>query len=77
METDLFTPDGTGDDQEELGLEGKFVVSYIGTLGLAHGLQQWLKLQPQLQSAFPDIRFLFVGEGADKDRLILWFPNLN
>ena len=71
VETDLFTPDGIKDSvKSELGLEGKFVVSYIGTLGLAHGLQTVVQAATQLQSAFPDIRFLFVGEGADKDRLI-------
>ena len=71
VETDLFTPDGIKDSvKSELGFEGKFVVSYIGTLGLAHGLQTVVQAATRLQSAFPDIRFLFVGEGADKDRLI-------
>lgn len=70
VETDLFTPDVSGDDvKRELGLEGKFVVSYIGTLGLAHGLRAVMKAATELQSTFPDIQFLFVGEGADKDRL--------
>ena len=70
VETDLFTPDGIQDSvKSELGLEGKFVVSYIGTLGVAHGLQTVVQAAAQLQSALPDIRFLFVGEGADKDRL--------
>ncbi|HEY2918588.1 MAG TPA: glycosyltransferase family 4 protein [Candidatus Binatia bacterium] len=71
VETDLFSPDVSGDDvKRELGLEGKFVVSYIGTLGLAHGLQAVMKAASELQSTFPDIQFLFVGEGADKVRLI-------
>lgn len=71
VEIDLFTPDGMRDNvKRELGFEGKFLVSYIGTLGLAHGLQAVVKAATRLQSAFPDIRFLFVGEGADKDRLI-------
>jgi glycosyltransferase involved in cell wall biosynthesis len=71
VETDLFTPDVSGDDvKRELGLEAKFVVSYIGTLGLAHGLQAVMKAATKLQSTCPDIQFLFVGEGADKERLI-------
>jgi glycosyltransferase involved in cell wall biosynthesis len=70
VETDLFSPDVSGDEVKRgLGLEGKFVVSYIGTLGLAHGLQAVLKAATELQSTLPDIQFLFVGEGADKDRL--------
>jgi glycosyltransferase involved in cell wall biosynthesis len=71
VETDLFTPDVSGGDvKRELSLEGKFVVSYIGTLGLAHGLQAVMKAAAELHTTSPDIQFLFVGEGADKERLI-------
>jgi glycosyltransferase involved in cell wall biosynthesis len=78
VETELFTPDVSGDDvKRELGLEGKFVVSYIGTLGLAHGLQAVMKAATELQRTFPDIQFLFVGEGADKDRLTSLVSELN
>ena len=71
VETDVFTPDATGDEvRKDLGLEGKFLVSYIGTFGLAHGLHAIVKAAAQLQAGYPDIQFLFVGEGADKDRLI-------
>ena len=72
VETDLFTPEVSPDDdvKRELSLEDKFVVSYIGTLGLAHGLHAVIKTATVLQSTFPDIQFLFVGEGADKARLI-------
>jgi glycosyltransferase involved in cell wall biosynthesis len=78
VETDLFTPDVPGDEvKRELGLEGKFVVSYIGTLGLAHGLQAVMKAATELQRTFPDIQFLFVGEGADKDRLTSLVSELN
>jgi glycosyltransferase involved in cell wall biosynthesis len=70
VEIDLFTPNGVGDSvKSELGLEGKFVVSYIGTLGLAHGLKTVVQAAARLQNSFQEIRFLFVGEGADKDRL--------
>ena len=70
VETDLFTPDNADSAKSELGFENKFVASYIGTLGLAHGLQTVLQAASRLQDAFPEIRFLFVGEGADKDRLV-------
>ena len=70
VETDLFTAYVSGDEvKRELGLAGKFVVSYIGTLGLAHGLQAVLQAASELQSTLPKIHFLFVGEGADKERL--------
>jgi colanic acid biosynthesis glycosyl transferase WcaI len=71
VETDLFTPDGGGDAAKSaLGLQGRFVVSYIGTLGLAHGLSTVLQGAAQLQATLPEIVFLFVGEGADKERLV-------
>lgn len=70
VETDLFNPEGSNDAiKRELGLASKFVVSYVGTLGLAHGLEEIMKAAAELQSSFPDIQFLLVGEGAEKDRL--------
>jgi glycosyltransferase involved in cell wall biosynthesis len=71
VETDLFNPKAVGDDvKRELRLDGKFVVSYIGTLGLAHGLEALVQAASELQSSLPEIRFLLVGEGADKERLV-------
>jgi glycosyltransferase involved in cell wall biosynthesis len=71
VETDLFTPDGGKDTAKSaLGIQGRFVVSYIGTLGLAHGLSTVLQGAAQLQATLPEILFLFVGEGADKERLV-------
>jgi colanic acid biosynthesis glycosyl transferase WcaI len=70
VETDLFTPEGAANSvRSELGLEAKFLVSYIGTLGLAHGLQSMVQAASRLQNAWPNVQFLFVGEGADKERL--------
>ncbi len=51
-------------------LNGHPVVSYIGTLGQAHGLTQLLEAAAQVSVADPEIRFLLVGEGAEKDRLL-------
>lgn len=71
VETDLFTPDGDrAVDKNSFGLEGRFVVSYIGTLGFAHGLNTVLQAADQLKDVLPDVTFLFVGEGADKERLV-------
>jgi glycosyltransferase involved in cell wall biosynthesis len=71
VETELFTPDGGRETVKSLlGLQGHYVVSYIGTLGLAHGLNTVIQAATQLKGVLPDIIFLFVGEGADKERLI-------
>jgi len=51
-----------------LGLEGRFVVGYLGTLGLAHGLENVLTTARLLQDTA--VTFLFVGEGAAKEALV-------
>ena len=50
-------------------LHGKFIVAYVGTLGLAHALDTILNAAENLQHQ-SDIVFLFVGEGAMKDQLV-------
>jgi hypothetical protein len=49
---------------EKLGLENKFVISFIGTHGLAHGLEFIVSCLDELQD--PGVHFLFIGEGAEK-----------
>lgn len=51
-----------------LGLEDKFVVSYVGTLGMAHGLAVVLKAAELTQDR-PEIAWLIVGDGAERARL--------
>lgn len=56
----------------ELGLEGKFVAGYIGTHGMAHGLETLLEAADALR-AMPgggEFRFLFLGDGARKAELV-------
>lgn len=55
--------------RRNLGLEGKFVVSYIGTMGLSHALDKVLETARLLQSE-SNIHFLLIGEGAEKERLL-------
>jgi glycosyltransferase involved in cell wall biosynthesis len=52
----------------EYNLTGKFVVGYIGTHGMAHALDKLLDTAEQLQGN-DDIRFLFVGGGAERANL--------
>jgi len=70
VETQLFAPQPATALRRELGVEGKFVVSYIGTMGMAHGLETIIAAAARLQDTNPRIVFLMVGEGADKDRII-------
>ncbi len=52
------------------GLAGKFVCSYIGTIGMAHGLDVVVESARKLQAAGrKDVAFLLVGDGARRDPL--------
>jgi glycosyltransferase involved in cell wall biosynthesis len=56
--------------RRELGAEGKFVASYIGTMGNAHGLETLLEAATLLRERAPNVLFLLVGEGAEKARIV-------
>jgi glycosyltransferase involved in cell wall biosynthesis len=51
-----------------LDLEGKKVILYLGAHGISHALSAVLDAAARLRER-NDIRFLFVGEGAEKERL--------
>jgi colanic acid biosynthesis glycosyl transferase WcaI len=56
--------------RRELGAEEKFVASYIGTMGNAHGLETLLEAASHLRERAPQVLFLLVGEGAEKARIV-------
>ena len=51
-----------------LGLKSKIIISYIGTHGLAHGLKFILDSISKISDS--KIHFLFMGDGAEKEKLI-------
>ena len=53
----------------ELGLEGKFVAGYVGTHGMAHGLETLLEAAAALRDD-ADVRLLLLGDGARKQALM-------
>lgn len=68
---DLTRFSATTDGREakrELGLHGRFVAAYVGTHGMAHGLDTILQAAVQLR-ADPRIVFLLVGDGAARARI--------
>jgi len=72
VETDQFSPGTPAANRAlrlELGAENKFVVCYVGTMGMAHGLETLLDAAARLQTQNPAILFLLIGEGAEKDRI--------
>ena len=66
-DTRLFSPEADRScPRTALGLDEKFVVAYIGSHGLSHGLGAVL----DAASRQPDVTYLLVGDGADRERLL-------
>lgn len=72
VETELFTPrsaDQRAELRQELEAASRFLACYIGTMGMAHGLETLLEAAARLQAERPEVLFLLIGEGAEKQRL--------
>jgi glycosyltransferase involved in cell wall biosynthesis len=67
-DTHLFSPGAASGEatRAALGLNGRFVVAYVGSHGLSHGLGAVL----DAAQAQPDVTFLLVGDGAERERLL-------
>ena len=61
--------------KKSLCLENKIIISYIGTHGLAHGLKFVLDSISKISN--PELHFLFIGDGSEKQNLIEYSKNLN
>ena len=68
---DLMAP-GPRDNavRKDLGLEGKFVVSYFGAHSWANRLSQLLETAALIKVDMPEVRILLVGDGTEKAELM-------
>lgn len=55
---------------EELNLQDKTIFAYIGTHGMAHGLDFILRSIVPIQDSNPNLHFLFLGDGAERNNLL-------
>jgi glycosyltransferase involved in cell wall biosynthesis len=70
VDTELFKPsDPDAELARSLGLEGKQVIVYAGTLGFAQGLDVGLAAMGAVRESHPDARLVFIGDGSDRARL--------
>jgi colanic acid biosynthesis glycosyl transferase WcaI len=72
VETEVFCPQPDSANcalRHELGVEDAFLVCYVGTMGMAHGLETLLDAAAELLEQRTDVLFLLVGEGAEKARI--------
>ena len=52
------------------GLDGKFVCGYVGTIGMAHGLETLLDAAALIEAkGITDVSIIIIGDGANKERL--------
>jgi colanic acid biosynthesis glycosyl transferase WcaI len=73
VETDLFRPDPSAADvRNEMNLPTgeQFLICYIGTMGMAHGLETLVATAKELQTKLPRAVFLLIGEGAEKQHIV-------
>ena len=71
IDPDLFSPaDRENEKRRELGVDERtFLVSYIGTHGMAHGLERVVEAAHLLRDR-ADIHFAFIGDGARKESVV-------
>ncbi|MFG6495404.1 glycosyltransferase family 4 protein [Fictibacillus sp. UD] len=71
VNTETFKPrDKNTDWLQKLGFEGKKVFTFAGRIGYAQGLDSVIKAAKIVESTNPEIRFLFIGDGPEKEELI-------
>ena len=54
----------------KLKIDGKTVIGYIGTHGMAHKLDFIIQTASKLKDTNPEYHFLFIGNGAEKEKLL-------
>ncbi|MFT3931316.1 MAG: glycosyltransferase family 4 protein [Spongiibacteraceae bacterium] len=66
----FFEPQAKNNEfARQLGVEGKFVAAYVGTHGMAHGLDLLIDTAERLRDR-EDIVILLAGDGAERSRLL-------
>jgi glycosyltransferase involved in cell wall biosynthesis len=66
---DLFYPKEKNQElTNKYNIQDKFVISYVGAHGISQNLRTILEVAKKLR-VYKNIEFVFVGEGAEKDKL--------
>ena len=69
-DTTVFTP-SLRDTKiaSDLGLEGKHLILYAGTIGYAHGLDVALHAMANIGARVPSAYLIIIGDGSERERL--------
>lgn len=68
-ESQMYKQADEGEASDPFGLAGCFTVVYAGNLGRVQALDAVLEAAFLLHQELPEVRFVFVGDGIDTDRL--------
>lgn len=69
VDPSMFTPQSTGTSlRQQWGLDGKFIVTYAGALGMANDIPTILRAAEHLRN-YNHIHFLLVGDGKERENL--------
>jgi len=52
-------------------LDGKFTITYAGTLGVSYALDKVISAAVILEKKMPNVHFLFLGNGIEKEKLMI------
>ncbi len=75
VNSDIFQPAPKDEELlKTLNLQGKFIIGYLGTHGLAHGLDFIVKSIRKIKDQ--DIHFIFIGDGSRKEEIIKFAKEL-
>ncbi len=67
VDPERYRPDLDGQSvRRRLGLDGRTVVGFIGTFGVWHGATVLARAAARLLGLRPEVRFLFVGDGPQR-----------
>tara|TARA_B110000211_G_scaffold233822_1_gene301144 strand:- start:1058 stop:2053 length:996 start_codon:yes stop_codon:yes gene_type:complete len=74
VDTSLIKPIKNDDNWfiEENNISEKKIILYSGNMGLTHDLMTPLKVAKELSETHPDFHFLFIGDGAQKKKLMTY-----
>ncbi|MGB3223299.1 MAG: glycosyltransferase family 4 protein [Desulforhopalus sp.] len=68
-ESQMYTMAGEKETDDPFRLAGRFTIVYAGNLGRVQALDVVLEVAYLLRQEYPDVLFVFVGDGVDADRL--------
>jgi len=74
----VWIPNGVNLERFNIGIDGtnlkhnksSFLITYTGAIGKANNLDILVKAADILKTDYPEIKFLVVGEGPEKERLV-------